>query len=317
MVCFCVCTNIYMYDVCTYVNNICTYAHTHICTITCYLPHSAILIGHWCYFCRLISIILNCLFHLQTRVFLTCCFVWFYSSIFSPVVRADPPRAKPWLIKAALFRPLPLKRRTWASLWCWHCPCVFFTAVNSSQLPGGGSSWPFFNAHMADEELNWMQRMQEARAEPPAVMPPKISHQQHLQIQPPPKKKPRKNNLGGNEISIIDCKAVYPTHLKCRRRWWRPKSPHIGRGCMHARLERRRRGNKKKRAWGGAERRERGSEETNKPTKRKRKKKRPIRKRKSERGIVIVSPTRLFCFFVFCFFFRACKGVASWKQRQR
>lgn len=60
------------------------------------------------------------------------------------------------------------------------------------------------------------------------------------------KKQPIKNNLGGNEISIIDCKAVYPTHLKCRRRWRRPESPHVGRGCMHARLERRRR---EKKGW--------------------------------------------------------------------
>lgn len=106
------------------------------------------------------------------------------------------------------------------------------------------------------------------------------------------KKKPIKNNLGGNEISIIDCKAVYPTHLKCRRRWRRPESPHAGRGCMHARLERRRREKK------GVEAEQRGEK---KQTNRRGKKKRNVQFESKvwERGIVIVSPTRFF-FFFFC-----------------
>lgn len=114
-----------------------------------------------------------------------------------------------------------------------------------------------------------------AGAEPPAVMPPKNLPPAASSHHPPKKNQAIKNNLGGNEISIIDCKAVYPTHLKCRRRWRRPESPHVGWGCMHARLERRRR-EKKKKGWGRSreERRNKQTVERKKKTQ-----KRPIRKR--------------------------------------
>lgn len=131
--------------------------------------------------------------------------------------------------------------------------------------------------------------------------PQKISHQQHLHI-PRKKNQAIKNNLGGNEISIIDCKAVYPTHLKCRRRWRRPESPHVGWGCMHARLERRRREKKKKRGWGRS-RVERRNKQTVERKKKKKTPKRPIRKRSlRERHCYRLAHTLLLLLLLLFFF---------------